>query len=225
MKGRNFSARVVFSCFVSSAWAIKFELLTRVSRKTAGNSRSVIFSHNHFIAAARFLDVLRVSAKCTYLLPILRRTCSEVETGKLAHYFQVLTHAGCEVLVIDGSPPAMFNGHAAIWSRKGRHLRVDPPVTGFALCNCWFAPLWLTERGVSTYFAFRWYLFRGAYPFGRRILSKAVGRDWFARGEVMQSGPPLATRQVFSGWAGGSRAAGRGFWQNRLKPIRDLNVT
>lgn len=45
---------------------------------------------------------------------------------------------------------------------------------------CFFAPLWIWERALSTYWALYWYFVRGGYPFGDKLLSKGVGRDWFA---------------------------------------------
>lgn len=52
----------------------------------------------------------------------------------------------------------------------------------FPLHVCLFAPLWVIERTISTYAAFWWFVRRGGYPFGDRILSKGIGRDWkFAR--------------------------------------------
>jgi hypothetical protein len=55
----------------------------------------------------------------------------------------------------------------------------------FPLVSCAFAPLWVVERSISTYLAFYWHLTRGGYPFGDRVVSKGVGRDWFAGGRVM----------------------------------------
>jgi hypothetical protein len=57
---------------------------------------------------------------------------------------------------------------------RGRARRVIPQGAIF------FAPLWLMERSVSTYVAFYWYLVRGGYPFGDRLLSKGIGRAWHA---------------------------------------------
>lgn len=54
----------------------------------------------------------------------------------------------------------------------------------FPLSVCLFAPLWIAERACSTYWAFYWYLARGGYPFGDRLLTKGVGRDWFAGGRA-----------------------------------------
>lgn len=48
----------------------------------------------------------------------------------------------------------------------------------FPLHVCLFAPLWVIERTISTYLAFWWFVRRGGYPFGDRILSKGIGRDW-----------------------------------------------
>jgi hypothetical protein len=41
-----------------------------------------------------------------------------------------------------------------------------------------YAPLWIAERCVSTYWAFYWYLTRGGYPFGDQIVAKGTGRAW-----------------------------------------------
>ena len=48
----------------------------------------------------------------------------------------------------------------------------------FRLNVCLFAPLWVLERTLSTYWAFGWFLTRGGYPFGDRLLTKGIGRDW-----------------------------------------------
>jgi hypothetical protein len=49
---------------------------------------------------------------------------------------------------------------------------------------CLFAPLWVIERGFSTYWAVYWFLTRGGYPFGERLLTRGVGRDWVAGGRI-----------------------------------------
>jgi hypothetical protein len=41
-----------------------------------------------------------------------------------------------------------------------------------------YAPLWIAERCLSTYWAFYWYLTRGGYPFGDKVVSKGTGRAW-----------------------------------------------
>jgi hypothetical protein len=49
---------------------------------------------------------------------------------------------------------------------------------------CFFAPFWIFERALSTYWAFYWFVTRGGYPFGDRLLSKGVGRDWIEGGKI-----------------------------------------
>jgi hypothetical protein len=52
----------------------------------------------------------------------------------------------------------------------------------------WFAPfyasLWVLERAISTWWAFLWKIRYGGYPFGRRLLSKGIGRDWIEGGRI-----------------------------------------
>jgi hypothetical protein len=47
---------------------------------------------------------------------------------------------------------------------------------------CLFAALWIVERSFSTYWALYWHFSRGGYPFGDKILSKGIGRDWVEGG-------------------------------------------
>jgi hypothetical protein len=54
----------------------------------------------------------------------------------------------------------------------------------FPFSVCLFAPLWVLERTASTYWAVYWHLTRGGYPFGDKILSKGIGRDWISGGRV-----------------------------------------
>ncbi len=54
----------------------------------------------------------------------------------------------------------------------------------FPLTACFFAPLWLFERTLSTYLALYWYLRYGGYPFGDRVLAKGIGRAWKAGGRA-----------------------------------------
>ena len=60
----------------------------------------------------------------------------------------------------------------------------------FPMSTIFFAPLWIIERSLSTYWALGWYLVRGGYPFGDRLLSKGIGRDW-------RKGARLSGRPVF----------------------------
>ncbi|HEY2139590.1 MAG TPA: hypothetical protein VGH00_05880 [Chthoniobacterales bacterium] len=54
----------------------------------------------------------------------------------------------------------------------------------FPLSVCLFAPLWILERTASTYWALYWHFAHGGYPFGDKILSKGIGRDWISGGRV-----------------------------------------
>jgi hypothetical protein len=54
----------------------------------------------------------------------------------------------------------------------------------FPVHVCFFAPLWILERMLSTYWAFYWLITRGGYPFGARVLSKGIGRDWIEGGRA-----------------------------------------
>jgi hypothetical protein len=63
--------------------------------------------------------------RCTYLLPIRRSSFSATESAELADYFRVLNDAGCDLLVIDGSPASVFQQHGEIWRSLCRHEEVD----------------------------------------------------------------------------------------------------
>src|SRR3954462_10464835 len=63
--------------------------------------------------------------RCTYLLPIRRGNFSMMEACELAVYFGTLNDAGCDVLVIDGSPAPVFRQHAEGWRGVCRHEPVD----------------------------------------------------------------------------------------------------
>jgi hypothetical protein len=54
----------------------------------------------------------------------------------------------------------------------------------FPIAVCFFAPLWILERSISTYWALYWHFARGGYPFGDKILSKGIGRDWISGGRI-----------------------------------------
>jgi hypothetical protein len=87
------------------------------------------------------------SYRCTYLLPIRRVRADGTESEDFARYFRRLAAAGCEVLVVDGSPPEVFEAHARAWEGACRHVPVDPRYkylngkvngvhTGVALAGC-----------------------------------------------------------------------------------------
>jgi hypothetical protein len=63
--------------------------------------------------------------QCTYLLPIRRSSFSATETAELAEYFRILHNAGCDLLVIDGSPASVFQQHQDAWHSLCRHEKVD----------------------------------------------------------------------------------------------------
>jgi len=54
----------------------------------------------------------------------------------------------------------------------------------FPASVCAFAPFWIFERSLSTYWALCWHFTRGGYPFGDKILSKGIGRDWISGGRI-----------------------------------------
>ena len=70
-------------------------------------------------------DAPAVPAVCTYLLPIRRTRCLPGEAEELRAYFEELNAAGCEVLVVDGSPAEVFGAHARAWGKAARHVPVD----------------------------------------------------------------------------------------------------
>jgi hypothetical protein len=59
----------------------------------------------------------------------------------------------------------------------------------FPLRCCFYAPLWILERTLSTYGALYWYFSRGGYPFGAQLLTRGIGRDWWSGGRA-------ASRQI-----------------------------
>jgi len=63
--------------------------------------------------------------ECTYLLPIRRVCFDQPEAEKLREYFQLLGSAGCEVMVVDGSPASVFEQHSSAWSNVCRHVPPD----------------------------------------------------------------------------------------------------
>ena len=83
----------------------------------------------------------------TYLLPIRRVRFDPVEVETLGDYFKLLDLAGCEVLIVDGSPKPVFDEHRRSWRRFSRHVAPDPKYTflngkvngvhtGVALASC-----------------------------------------------------------------------------------------
>lgn len=68
----------------------------------------------------------QTAPRCTYLLPIRRVRASADEMADFAAYFRLLASAGCEVLVVDGSPAEVFDEHDRAWRAHARHVKVDP---------------------------------------------------------------------------------------------------
>ncbi len=64
-------------------------------------------------------------ASCTYLLPIRRAKTTEREIEGFREYFRELGASGCEVIVVDGSPPEIFERQHQAWSEVCRHEPVD----------------------------------------------------------------------------------------------------
>jgi glycosyltransferase involved in cell wall biosynthesis len=63
---------------------------------------------------------------CTYLLTIRRTRFEAAEAEDFREYFVMLEAAGCEVLVVDGSPPDVWTDYDKIWHGVCRHETVDP---------------------------------------------------------------------------------------------------
>lgn len=83
----------------------------------------------------------------SYLLPFRRASFQEREVAKLAAYFEMLQQAGCEVLLIDGSPAEVFVRNDNLLRDLCLHRPVDRSFgylndkvngihTGLALTNC-----------------------------------------------------------------------------------------
>jgi len=70
---------------------------------------------------------------------------------------------------------------SALFAARGRG---DGAARFFPARLCLYAPLWVAERALSTYWAFYWKLARGGYPFGDRLLSKGTGRAWASAGRA-----------------------------------------
>ena len=62
--------------------------------------------------------------------------------------------------------------------RRGRARKFFP------LRVIFFAPLWVCERSLSTYWALYWFLVHGGYPFGGQLLSRGIGRAWHRGGRI-----------------------------------------
>ncbi len=67
--------------------------------------------------------------ECSFIVPIRRVKIDSIEVKQLADYFRLLRLAGCEVLVVDGSPKAVFEAHKKLWQGFSTHVAPDPKYT------------------------------------------------------------------------------------------------
>ncbi|MGI8838706.1 MAG: glycosyltransferase [Pyrinomonadaceae bacterium] len=66
---------------------------------------------------------------CSFIVPIRRVRFDPLEVKRLADYFKSLRLAGCEVLIVDGSPKPIFEQHGKSWRGFSRHIAPDPKYT------------------------------------------------------------------------------------------------
>lgn len=71
----------------------------------------------------------RQDVVCSFIVPIRRVRFDQREVKALANYFKLLRFAGCEVLIVDGSPQSIFEEHRKSWQGFSRHLAPDPKYT------------------------------------------------------------------------------------------------
>ena len=76
--------------------------------------------------AENSIEISDETAFCTYLLTVRRARFNAEEAADFRGYFRTLAAAGCEVLVVDGSPPDVFAEHEKAWRSVCRHEPVDP---------------------------------------------------------------------------------------------------
>ncbi|MGQ0763798.1 MAG: glycosyltransferase [Acidobacteriota bacterium] len=67
--------------------------------------------------------------QCTVIIPIRRARVQPSELHEFTDYLQMLSQAGCEVLVVDGSPPPVFERHEQVWGGACCHVAPDPKYT------------------------------------------------------------------------------------------------
>ena len=71
----------------------------------------------------------RQHVDCSFIVPIRRVKLDPFEVRQLAEYFKLLRLAGCEVLIVDGSPRPVFEAHKRYWQGFSRHVAPDPKYT------------------------------------------------------------------------------------------------
>ncbi|MCA1607483.1 MAG: glycosyltransferase family 2 protein, partial [Acidobacteria bacterium] len=69
---------------------------------------------------------IRRQLQCSFIVPIRRVKTDRIEIERLADYFKSLRLAGCEVLIVDGSPEAVFEEQKKSWQNFSRHFAPDP---------------------------------------------------------------------------------------------------
>lgn len=65
---------------------------------------------------------------CTYICPIRCNMVNKSAISEFREYWKTLDQLGCEVLVVDGSPPEVFETHDKEWLHC-RHIKVDQKYT------------------------------------------------------------------------------------------------
>ena len=71
----------------------------------------------------------RQDVVCSFIVPIRRVQVDPREVKTLADYFKSLRLAGCEVLIVDGSPKPIFEEHRKSWQGFSRHIAPNPKYT------------------------------------------------------------------------------------------------
>lgn len=70
---------------------------------------------------------MSTTLQCSFIVPIRRVAFDPVEAELFVNYFKMLRAAGCEVLVIDGSPAPVLEEHHELWSSvASTHVAPDP---------------------------------------------------------------------------------------------------
>ncbi|MFN2511665.1 MAG: glycosyltransferase family 2 protein [Pyrinomonadaceae bacterium] len=72
---------------------------------------------------------VKADVRCSFIVPIRRVNVDPSEIKRFADYFKLLRLAGCEVLVVDGSPLSVFEEHKKSWTGFSRHVAPDPRYT------------------------------------------------------------------------------------------------
>jgi hypothetical protein len=167
-----------------------------IIRHFARNHAPILYANDLFVQkrAPRFRKWLEQRPRQAYEDFALR--------AKTALFFALPPFALLAAIVAGISGFALFLALVATFAMaiafagrmRGRARKYFPPSIIF------FAPLWVFERSLSTYWALYWYLRHGGYPFGDRLLSKGIGRDWIAGGQIAarMARKPEAEKQLSS---------------------------